>query len=454
MTVPAQPPIVSLPDGGSRASIPRGGPWRVAPPCVLSRSTGRGSLACVHLLVVTLVVFQRFVVPGTSISIAVPVVFAALVVMAVRGDIVADVTRTALYLAAMAACVLATLLSSVWVGSEPSLNSLLLLSVIYLPCCCRLSPALRAHFTDILGFFLKLMVAAAAACVVQWAAQVGGWDFRDLLDLLPPQMLVSPVDFNLSYPLYYGSSIYKSNGVVFLEPSFASQFLALAIIVQLLLGGGRWRLALFGAALLTTLSGTGMLLLGVGVAVLALRRGGRWAVGVAAATAVVVVAVSATPVGSLLAVRTTESSQQDSSGNARFVAPYNNVLTAVSGDEPSLLVGRGAGSVTRDTDFFNPLGVSANYPVIPKIIGEYGLPAGLVFLAFILTLFFRRVSSISLGVISCMLYFVLSGSLLQAPIVYLCWLLTGLFATAAPGDSPGAGDCVAVHRPPFTGGHL
>ncbi len=83
--------------------------------------------------------------------------------------------------------------------------------------------------------------------------------------------------YNYSYEIYYGSSILKSNGVVFLEASFASQFLALAIIVQILLGGGRLRLVLFGAALVSTLSGTGLLLLAAGLALLAVRRGGQWA---------------------------------------------------------------------------------------------------------------------------------------------------------------------------------
>lgn len=435
MTV-GESPVGAMPDDGARASVPPPESSLFSRPRVRSRPAYRAPLACVQLLVVTLVVFQRFIIPGLAISIAVPVVFVVLIVLAVRGHIVADLTRTGLYLAAMTACVLASLLSSTWTGLELSLNSLLLLAVAYLPCCCRLAPALRARFPDVLRFFQHLMVAVAVACIGQWAAQLAGWRYRDLLDFLPSQWLASTAEFNLSYPLYYGSSIYKSNGVVFLEPSFASQFLALAVIVQLLLGGARWRLLLFGAALLATLSGTGILLLTVGLTVLVLRRGGRWAARTVVAITVVVVAVSATPVGSLIADRATETSQEGASGNARFVAPYDNVVTAVSGDERALLVGRGAGSVERDGDFFNPQGILANYAAVPKLVGEYGLPAALVFLAFVLTVFLRRIPSITLGVVSCMLYFVLSSALLQPPIIYLCWLLTGLFSAAAPANTP------------------
>ncbi|MGH3565065.1 MAG: hypothetical protein ACRDRH_03340 [Pseudonocardia sp.] len=381
-----------------------------------------------------LIVFQRFVVPGTVVSIVLPLTFLVLGSLALRGHVVADASRTVLYLAAMAACSVASLLATTWGGLAMSLNSLALLAVIYLPCCTRVSAPLRRRFPEVLEFFQRVMIVAAVACIAQWVAQMAGWQFEDLLDFVPPQMLWSSADFNLSYPLYYGSPIYKSNGVVFLEASFASQFLALAIIIQVLLGGSRWRLVIFGAGLLTTFSGTGIVLLAGGLLVLGMRRGGRWAIRVAAAVVVVVVAVSATPAGELLADRSTETSAGGSSGNARFVAPYEQVFLASYTDASALLVGRGAGSVTRDIEFFNPLGVPANYPVLPKIIGEYGLLASLILLMFLLTLFLGRVPSITLGLMTCLLVFVLSGALLQPPIVYLGWLLTGIFAAPRPAE--------------------
>ena len=288
---------------------------------------------------------------------------------------------------------------------------------------------------EVLELFQKLMVAAAVACVLQWAAQVAGWQFQDLLGFLPENMLASSKQFNLSYPLYYGSSIFKANGVVFLEASFASQFLALAIIVQLLLRGRLWRIALFGAALLATLSGTGLLLLAGGLMVLAIRRGGRWASRAIVGVVIAVAAISLSPVGDLIATRSTESSEEGSSGNVRFVAPYENVVSAVRSDPFVLTFGRGAGSIDRDADFFSPLGIDANYPALPKMLGEYGLPTTLIFFAFVFRVFLRRVPSITLSCASILLFLVLSSALLQAPIVYLCWLLTGMFS-AEPQDRP------------------
>src|SRR4051794_38973271 len=118
----------------------------------------------------------------------------------------------------------------------------------------------------------------------------------------------------------------KTNAVVFLEPSFCSQYLALALVIQLLLGGRRWRLVLYAAAMVTTLSGTGLLLLGLGVSVLMIRRNARWAAQVViVSTAVVGLLVWLTPLGRIIGPRLSETTTTNTSGNARFVAPYAQV---------------------------------------------------------------------------------------------------------------------------------
>ncbi|MHA6630580.1 hypothetical protein ACU61A_34510 [Pseudonocardia sichuanensis] len=395
----------------------------------LWRGAGRAPVAGLYLLVVATTVLQRIVVPGTVVFVALPIAFLVVGALAVRGHIVADVPRTLAYLGAVALCGAATLVSTGWAGLDSSsLTSLALLAVMYVPCCGRLTPALRRRFPDVLEFFQRLMCAVAVVCLGQYVAQLGGWTFEDLLSFLPSGMIASTVEYNLSYPVSYGSPIYKSNGIVFLEASFCSQFLAMAIIVQILLGRGYWRIALLAAGLATTFSGTGVVLLGAGLLVLAVRRGGRWAARAAVAVVAAVVAVSFTPAGELLVDRSTETAQEGSSGYIRFVAPYDLVLAAVPSDTSALLAGRGPGSITRDTAFFNPDHVEANYPAVPKLLGEYGVPATLAFLAFLLMMFLRRAPSATLGLMAALLFFVLSSALLTAPIVYFAWLISGLFA--------------------------
>lgn len=437
----APPPVATRP--GSTQLLPQAPPLRpfgVPRPAVqprrITQIADRVPLASVYLLIVTLILFQRFVVPGTEVSVALPVAFVVLIGLAARRQLVADVSRLALYLAAVAVCLIATVAASAGNGPEPSIASLLLLVVLYIPLCFRTTAALREQFPRVLEFFQKIMAVTAVGCLLQWAIQLAGLPYTDLFEsVLPPQLIVA--DFNTTYPIYYDAPILKANGFVFLEPSFASQFLALAIIIQLMLGGGWKRIALFGVALVTTVSGTGIALLGVGLVVLAYRRGGQWTVRAVVATLLAVVAVSLTPLGEVLAERTGESAVEGSSGNARFVAPYTSVADAISRDQTAFLVGRGAGSVDIDLTFFNPQGLLVNYPALPKLAGEYGVPAALVFLAFILTVFLRNVPSPTLGWMSVAFYFVLSGSLLQPQTVYVVWLLTGLFAAGRAGEVAG-----------------
>lgn len=397
----------------------------------------RASLAPIYLLIITVVVFQRFIIPGLSepISIALPVVFLTLVGLAVRGHLVTDVFRTGLYLAAVAACLLANLIVMSNGSLAASLNSILFLAVIYMPLCFRTSAAVREQFPQVLAFFQGLMVIAASICVLQTAIQFAGVSYEDPITKYVPPDLIYGIGYNNIYPVSYGSSILKSNGIIFLEPSFASQFMALAIIIQILMGNRRWRLALFGAALLSTVSGTGIALLGAGIVVLAVRRGGQWTVRTVLGLAVVVIALSFTTVGALLSERTGEGAEVGSSGNARFVAPYQLVSDAIGRDTETLLVGRGAGSIDDKVEiYFNPGAQLVNYPPLPKLIGEYGLPAGLLFFAFVLAVFLHNVPSTTLGIACVVNLFVLSGALLQPQTVYLCWILTGLFAASRAGE--------------------
>jgi hypothetical protein len=402
------------------------------------RAAAQGSLLAVRVLIVTVTVFQRFVLPvhAFEVLIALPVALLVLGVMVISGQAAADARKTVLYVAAVGACVVAnTVSTSVGASLTASFSSTELLAVLYIPLCFQLQGPLRTRFTEVLEFFQRLMLAAAVICVGQFLAQWRGyWEFTDLeRKVVPSSWLVAPEAYNYSYPQNYGSGIFKSNGIVFLEPSFCSQFLALAIVVQIVLGARYWRLALLGAALVTTMSGTGILLLAVGLAVLAIRRGGKWATRAFVAVGVTVAVI--VPFTPQLTDRAGELGTSGSSGNTRFVASYTNVLDAVSRDGGALAYGRGGGTIDRDADFFNPNGLLADYPALPKLVGEYGLPAALLFVAFVLTVFLMRTPSPTLGACAVMLYFVLSGSLLQPPIVVLCWTITGLFAAGPPAVS-------------------
>ena len=381
-----------------------------------------------RLMVLSLVILQRFAVPGLSTALCLPIVLAILVYLLRDGALVLDTLRTRLYLLALGACCSATLLSSAYFGDDWSLKSLTLLIVLYIPFCFQLRPDLRHLYRPLLEFFTKIMVVVAFVALAQSAAQLAGWRYQDPLAVAPSQLLLQT--YNTSYPVQYGSPIMKANAVVFLEPSFCSQFLAIALLMQLLLGGHRWRLPLYAGALLATVSGTGLLLLGVGLAVLSIRRGPAFMARVLLLLTVTVAVIASTPLGEILASRSTEQVEVNSSGNARFVAPYALVATGLTRDTATLVIGRGPGIVSRTVGFehFNEERIEANYPVVPKLAAEYGLIAAVLFCGFITVALVYRTPSVTVSAAMLMLYFVLSGSLLQPQTVLAAYAFTSLFA--------------------------
>lgn len=398
------------------------------------RPANRRVAVALHLMVIAVVVLQRFAVPGIGTALCLPVVMAILAYLVHERAVVLDTMRTRLYLLAAGICCAATLLSASYFKDEWSLKSLALLVVLYIPFCLRLRPDLRYLYRPLLGFFNTIMLVLACVALTQWAAQLVGWTYSDPLDLVPDQFLIQT--YNTSYPIYYGSPIMKANAFAFLEPSFCSQFLAVAIIVQLLLGRSRWRLPLYAAALLTTVSGTGIILVGVGLAVLAVRRGPAWMARTLLLLLLIGVMLLSTPLAQILARRSSEQAEQGSSGQARFVAPYVLIASGLTADIPTLLVGRGPGIVSRTAgaEQFNAERIEANYPVIPKLAAEYGVIATMVFSWFAIVAMSNRTPSVTMSIMMLVVYFVLSGSLLQPSTVLAAYVFTSLFA-ARPSDA-------------------
>jgi hypothetical protein len=399
------------------------------------RLTDRRVAVALRLAVFAVVLLQRFAVPWVGTALCLPIVFAVVAYLALGGALLQDTGRARLYLLAVGSCCAAALLSALIFAGESSLRSLALLIVLYVPFCVRLRPELGHLYRPLLEFFTATMVVVAVVALAQWAAQLAGWAYRDLLDVVPDQLLLQ--GYNTAYPIQYGSPIMKANAVVFLEPSFCSQFLAVALIVQLLLGGRRWRLPLYGAALLTTVSGTGIVLVGVGLAVLAVRRGPAWTVRVLLLLLLVGAVVQGSLLGQILVGRSAERAERGSSTQARFVTPYVLVAAGLYQDTATLLVGRGPGVVSRNTgaEVLNAERIQANYPVIPKLAAEYGLVAATLFSGFMVVALTRGTPSVTMSVMMLVLYFALSGSLLQPHTVLAAYLFTSLFA-AQPRDGP------------------
>jgi hypothetical protein len=388
----------------------------------------RFTYAALVTIVTAVVALQRIAIPAgeSQISIVLPIVLLALGALLITGALVEDRYRAGAFLVAYTLC-LAAALGSALSGAQGSLLSVLLLGILYAPFAYVLRPELRRLYPRVVDFFCRLMLVGATLSIGMWAAQMLGWRYRDLLEFLPPGWLLD--DYNTSYPVRWESEIFKSNGIIFLEPSFCSQFLALAVIAQLAQGGKRWRLPIYVAGILTTVAGTGLLLLAFGLIMLSIRRGPVWAGGMFLLTLVVAGAVAVTPVGGVLSSRADETQEQGSSFNLRFTDPYRQAYDALGEPDSAPFVGRGPGFVNRETDdYFERTELKLAFPTPTKLLAEYGLIAGGVFLAFIFLVFLSKVPSLTIASATLFLHLTLSGSLLHPFTVYLGLVLGSVFA--------------------------
>jgi hypothetical protein len=381
-------------------------------------------------LVVLVVLLQRLVVPlgGTEpIPVTLPLAYAAVALLLITGQVVVDRFRMELFLLAATLCVAAAVLAALR-GSVLSAPSLVLLIALYTLW------TLRAHTADVSALrwvangFVTLMLLLSLVGVGQLVTQLLGlWVYEDYLGtLLPPDLTTHA--YNTTIPLVFGSTTFKGNAFVFLEPSFLSQFAALGAIVALVLRAPAWKLVILVAGVFSAVSGTGVILLAVG-AILVLVRARNLVrpvhVGALAITAAVILL---SPVTQLLLARVSEPSSPGSSGYLRFVQPYTEVGNALAADPLRYVIGAGPGAVERLLPAARGGQEAVVYGIVPKLLFEYGLVAGGLFMLFIvLALLDRAAWRVVPGTVLVMLFF-LSGSLLQPHTVIVGWLLTSFWS--------------------------
>lgn len=317
----------------------------------------------------------KWVMPGgpRDFAMAWPLIFGAVLIGVVSGHMRFDPKRLLIYL------LLVGFLGAVQVvrGDGFSATSMLLMSAIYLGYTVTVRGAERYDAAQVFGrFAIIIAVCGIAQFVLQFGLP------RALVfpieNLLPSGLLIQ--GYNTQIPIAYGSSVYKANGVFPLEPSFFSQFLAVAIIAELC-GRNRWpRLALFGAGMLVSYSGTGIVILMVAMpfVILGYRRWDLLAVG---GLALAVLLVFADQLNlALYLERAGEFTSTRSSGFERFVGALYLFDQFLWADPMRALFGFGSGQ-------FQDFSLRADLPVsemaLSKIVFEFGLLGALATFAFL-----------------------------------------------------------------------
>ena len=314
---------------------------------------------------------------GMGLSLAIPLNSAFGVVGLLMGRLVFDKVRLIAYLA---------VLSMLWgiqvMRGEPfSPTSLLLFTVLHFPYTLHLKR--QPDYREVLASFQRIAVIIASLGVLQYVVQffVGPTLAFPVENFFPEAFKVT--QFNMQGYTEYGSEVYRTNGVFMLEPSFYAQFLAVAVIIELLMRRRLWAIGLFLCGMVVSYSGTGLMVLFACLPFLAISKR-RWDLligGVVLGAGLIGVAgLIDNPYINIFFKRAGEFTAPGSSGFARFVGGFYLFEQFLWPDPLRALFGFGAGSLLA---YKQKATWAAGENAVFKMIFEYGLVGGLAYLAFI-----------------------------------------------------------------------
>lgn len=361
------------------------------------------------------VFLQRLAVPvgAIQLSLSFLIGYGGLAYLLLRGRIALSFPLCIFFFVVMAALTMSILHS----GSSASLMSFFYLFSIYSLYLFKIRGDGQAASEEIQNLYQRFMLIAAAGGIAQFCLQFV-LPFELLFPLetfVPPQFLFGEI-YNVIIPLTYGSPIIKSNGFIFLEPSFFSQFLALAFILELMGRQRASRLALLAGGLLVAYSGTGLLLIALFLPYLMLRRGNLYLL-LFGLGALIILGFSATALNlDIFLGRVGEFNSPESSGFARFVSPFY-LFRDFMGTAGAFLLGLGPGSIEEVMREASYRGYVSHDPTWIKAVLEYGVIAGLLLLAYVVAAFFAGSRSKVLSAVLLCLFLFLGGYLLN-PIMH------------------------------------
>lgn len=324
--------------------------------------------------------------------------------------------RIVAFLAAMVAILVSTGLFA----PSYSATSLLLLTALYLPFVFAFRAEQRTYLRC-MRFFSTLMLFFAAVVWAQHAIQFTiGWRWWPNLDLLLPKSLLIP-EFNYLQPIRYGLDYMKPSGIVFLEVSTLSQFIAVAIIIEIIFFQ-RWRRIVFlGATLFATFAGTGLLLLLIALPLLFVKMSTRTFIGVLATILVALFVAVQLHWFEMTMNRVDEFGKTGTSANSRFIDPLYRLAKPLA-DDSGLYSGLGAGQIESGGNIF--------WWPITKLSVEYGLIEALIFYAFLLYCMLESGISRRLAFVV-IAWYSFEGTLLTAYNPLSCVLLISMFYVPA-----------------------
>lgn len=345
----------------------------------------RRSASWTTTLFALMIVFQRVAVPGlpnVSALVVVAVLWAGLGLL--YGIVEIDSTRLTWWLGAGAVTGFLMLVQTQMVaGSRISVTAWGLVLVVWAPFIVRLVSRSMAAYLLALRKIANVATALGAASLLMLALQFGGMNYHDWFGSILPQSL-QLTGFNTSYPLHWGSKFYKSNAFIGLEPSIVSLQLGIGLLAAILARVQWWKFLILIAGLVSTVAGSGMVVVLVGLSVVLVAPASRrWAGRTVVLVLMIAVAAWFTPLGQLIVGRVDEFDNADSSTSARAIVPYQVLVPEWLDDLGGLLAGYGPGASQRAANELTTIS-EVLIPTPLKVVFEYGLIGGIVLGAFVL----------------------------------------------------------------------
>ncbi|HWI38428.1 MAG TPA: hypothetical protein VNU64_18410 [Burkholderiales bacterium] len=388
------------------------------------------------LAVASLTFLDRFglrVTADWALPASMAAVYALVALMLLVGAAQVDRLRAAAFVAVVGVAG-ASFLVNTWFEPRPqqSVSAWMLVVLSYAPFALRLGHADPRLWRWTARLFANAAALVAAAGIAQFFAQFftdAGWLF-DYTPLIPEALrtsgqwnTVNPVASWVQADGYW----IKSNGFFLREASMFSVALAFGIVCELALGARRWAIALMGAGLVLSYSGSGLLCLAVALAFPLERRTVLRILALAAVAGVLALVLGDALNLSYTVNRIAEFGDERSSAYCRFIHPAVAFAQGLHTDAWSLALGHGPGSMSRA----GATCVDLHQPTYGKLLFEYGLAGAMAFGALVLHALNRAVAPLRLRVALGVSWLFLGGNLVASEILAALFLFCAVWPSEA-----------------------
>jgi|SRR5271166_675649 len=373
----------------------------------------RGVWLFVVTQLLSAILLQRIVLPGTEIEVIWVTLAIGLAVFWVFGEMRISRTRTILFLIFASSVCISVLLAA----NEPSILSVILLITCYSTYVLRINVTV-SFYIRCMGLFVDVMVFFALLAIIQIGGQAltGVITIPSMDDLLPKTFIVQ--GYVYWQPLYWGSKLIKPPAFFFREVSALSQFLSIAIVAEIAFFRRPIRLLILLTAIFSAFAGTGLLVLALTSPFLVAklpRKAKILSLPVLVCGAII---IATSGWVSTVESRFSEYHDDSSSSYGRFIYPIL-VLAKMKTFYDPFLTGLGAGIAEKEAR------TTASGILSPptKLLLEYGILPTLLFYTFFLYCLFDRAPDTSLSLSLLFLHTTGGGSLLSSPDVVLILIL-------------------------------